>query len=263
MLSTRIKTALFVLVPVLFILWFGGLLLVLFSLAVYVAVNYEFYAFATRLARPRVVQLTLTSLLLPLGYLYDGLAGLSAALTLASMIVMTIIAMTVEAEKEKPEIMHLMAGAGLGICYPGLLGSMLVVASYAVDRDFIIWLIGIVIFTDTLAYFGGSLMGGAQLSPRISPNKTVSGALCGVVAAAMASLLLARLLSLPFDGSFLPIAYGILIGVMATLGDLVESLIKRAYDAKDMGRLLPGHGGILDRIDGLIFATPVLFLLNI
>lgn len=105
---------------------------------------------------------------------------------------------------------------------------------------------------DTAAYFGGRFLGKRKLFPRVSPNKTVEGA----VAAMFGSLLLAVLTAwlLPPPGLTVGGAFwlGLLFGVLSQSGDMIESMLKRAYDTKDSGWILPGHGGVLDRIDALV-----------
>jgi phosphatidate cytidylyltransferase len=110
---------------------------------------------------------------------------------------------------------------------------------------------------DTGAYFAGRLIGGPRFLTAISPSKTWAGAIGGLVAAtAVAAVLLWSLGRVPAEA----LALGPLIAIAAQAGDLVESMIKRAAGAKDSGRLFPGHGGILDRVDSLLFAGPVVYL---
>jgi CDP-diglyceride synthetase len=110
---------------------------------------------------------------------------------------------------------------------------------------------------DVAAYAVGSAFGRRKLLPHVSPGKTVEGTLAGIAASILTAVLLVNL----FDFSrWIGVAAGALVGVFAVLGDLVESAIKRVAAAKDSGALLPGHGGILDRVDSLIFVAPVLAL---
>jgi phosphatidate cytidylyltransferase len=112
--------------------------------------------------------------------------------------------------------------------------------------------------SDTAAYFTGRALGRHPLAPRVSPKKTVEGALGGLGGSLVAVPLLVALLGLPLA---LPLAalLGLLISLAGQLGDLVESGLKRMLDAKDSSRLLPGHGGLLDRADSLNFAVPLVF----
>ncbi|HTR86958.1 MAG TPA: phosphatidate cytidylyltransferase [Reyranella sp.] len=117
-------------------------------------------------------------------------------------------------------------------------------------RQTILWILFCVWATDTGAYFLGRLAGGVKLAPRISPSKTWSGLIGGMCFSAVVS----SACGLAFDlGETVPLAfYGVGIAVIAQIGDLIESAAKRAAGVKDSGRLIPGHGGLLDRIDGLI-----------
>ena len=111
--------------------------------------------------------------------------------------------------------------------------------------------------SDTFAYFVGSLVGSHKLAPRISPNKTVEGFLGSIVGTTAAALVVGGLI---FNFPFLQmIEAGILIAITATLGDLVESVIKRFARIKDSGFLIPGHGGVLDRFDSIFFTAPIFY----
>jgi phosphatidate cytidylyltransferase len=120
----------------------------------------------------------------------------------------------------------------------------------AYGRETIIWILACVWATDVGAYFIGSFAGGAKLAPSISPSKTWSGLVGGMCFSAVAS----AACGLVFDaGETLMLAVtGIAIAVVAQGGDLLESAAKRRAGVKDSGSLIPGHGGVLDRIDGLI-----------
>lgn len=118
----------------------------------------------------------------------------------------------------------------------------------------IFWLFAVVWATDIGAYFAGLGFGGPRLAPRISPHKTWSGLAGGVVCAAAVGAATAALLGLPH----LPrLAFlSALLALVAQAGDLWESMVKRRFHAKDSGTLIPGHGGLLDRLDGLMAAAP-------
>ena len=105
----------------------------------------------------------------------------------------------------------------------------------------------------------GRFFGGPKLAPAVSPNKTWSGAIGGLAAAMLVGLATAMLLA-P-GGASRAVAVAAMLGVMAQAGDLVESWIKRRFDVKDTSALIPGHGGLLDRLDGVIAAAPVAALL--
>ena len=114
---------------------------------------------------------------------------------------------------------------------------------------------------DTLAFFVGRSFGRHKLAPRLSPNKTVEGAVGGLSGSVFAVVAMQPWLGIS-PGQALVL--GILAGLSALLGDLTESALKRGFSVKDSGKVLPGHGGILDRFDGVIMTAPLIyiFLLN-
>lgn len=114
-----------------------------------------------------------------------------------------------------------------------------------------------VVAADSAAYFGGRAIGGAKLAPMISPSKTWSGALCGVTAGGIAGYAMGVLLGFP---SGIAALAGLVIADLSIGGDLLESWFKRRHNVKDSGRILPGHGGFLDRFDGYLIVLPVLYL---
>ena len=122
------------------------------------------------------------------------------------------------------------------------------------DRETALWLLLVVWATDSAAYAAGRLVGGWRLMPTISPNKTWAGLIGGIAGAALVGAAAGAVLGL--DARILAGA-GALLALVAQGGDLLESAIKRRFGAKDSGTLIPGHGGLLDRIDGLMTAAPV------
>jgi phosphatidate cytidylyltransferase len=112
----------------------------------------------------------------------------------------------------------------------------------------VFWVFVVTWATDILAYFAGRAIGGPKLAPRISPNKTWAGLLGGVVGAGLLGFAAAKWLQLDSPFTWL----GAPMGVIAQAGDLFESWVKRRAGVKDSGKILPGHGGVLDRLDGLL-----------
>ncbi len=113
--------------------------------------------------------------------------------------------------------------------------------------------------TDIAAYFGGRFMGGPKLNPWISPKKTWTGTIAGIGAGAVAAAGLAGAM-IPGAPLLLALAGGAGLGAASVVGDIVESAMKRGFGVKDSGTFIPGHGGVLDRLDGMIFATVALAL---
>jgi len=116
---------------------------------------------------------------------------------------------------------------------------------------------------DTLAYFGGRALGKHKLIPRVSPGKTVEGAIFGLLGGVLAAVLWSDFVLSPLGVGVsvgAAIAAGIVISIAAQVGDLAESLLKRDAGVKDSGTLLPGHGGVLDRFDALYFTVPIAYV---
>ena len=107
--------------------------------------------------------------------------------------------------------------------------------------------------SDSVAYYAGKGLGKRKLYTAVSPHKTIAGAVGSVAGGALCALLLSY--------AFIPLLIGIIIGVTTIIGDLVESMLKRDAGIKDSGVLIPGHGGILDKIDGVLFGGPILYFL--
>lgn len=129
------------------------------------------------------------------------------------------------------------------------------------SSNVVLWMFFVIWATDIFAFFSGKTFGGKKLAPKISPNKTWSGLAGGVGA----SMFIGLLSSVMFPGSiFFFIFISAILALIEQTGDLFESKIKRIFGVKDSGTIIPGHGGILDRLDGLMFAAPaVLFIVTI
>ena len=124
--------------------------------------------------------------------------------------------------------------------------------------DIMIYLFFIVSLTDTAAYFGGKNFQGPKLASKISPNKTISGALCGVLAVAIFSVFAYFFTK---EIGFLSFIFlSMFFSIISQIGDLFESWVKRKIKADDSGNIIPGHGGICDRVDGLLFVLPIAYL---
>jgi len=159
----------------------------------------------------------------------------------------------------------------VGVIYPALVTYMYPIRyhDYAIDAragTFLLMLpIALTWATDTGAYFVGRSMGRHKLIPSVSPAKTIEGAVGGVAIAILAAWLYVIFLLRPFAHlSMLPVGltvFAIIVSCTGQIGDLAESLFKRDAGVKDSSRLLPGHGGILDRFDSLLFVLPVAYVL--
>jgi phosphatidate cytidylyltransferase len=145
----------------------------------------------------------------------------------------------------------------LGVLYVGFLTPHIVLLRGAADGPrWLLFALFVAMASDSGAYFAGRAIGRHPLAPAVSPSKTVEGALGGLGGAALLAWI-ARWVFLPGLGHLEAVVLGLLISVLAQAGDLVESALKRAFGAKDSGWIIPGHGGILDRLDSILF--PVVF----
>jgi phosphatidate cytidylyltransferase len=129
------------------------------------------------------------------------------------------------------------------------------------DADVLLWMFAVIWATDIFAFFAGRSFGGPKLAPSISPNKTWSGLAGGVIA----SMLIGFMSSFMFQGGVLFFVFiSLFIALLEQASDLFESKIKRIFGVKDSGNIIPGHGGVLDRLDGMMFVAPlVLFLISV
>jgi phosphatidate cytidylyltransferase len=150
-----------------------------------------------------------------------------------------------------------------GIPYAGALGIAPVVLRFDSEGGFLamIFLFAIVWATDIVAYFVGRIVGGPKLMPHVSPKKTWSGALGGTLAAVGAAVVVAKGAALV--GLFAIAMLAVVLSVFAQGGDLFESFLKRKFGAKDSSHLIPGHGGLMDRLDGFVTASVVAALIGL
>lgn len=190
-----------------------------------------------------------------------GIAALP--LVLAIFVVATMVWYLAGVERTKP--LEGMSSTIFGFVWVGLLGSfagLLLAPSQYPDRHGIAFLLGAVVAVvgaDVGALAVGGWIGRRPLAPAISPNKTWEGAIGGAIVAVLASAFITGAVH-PWTPSK-AVVLGVVAAVLAPLGDLAESLVKRDLGLKDMGSILPGHGGLLDRFDGLLFVLPATYYL--
>ena len=156
-----------------------------------------------------------------------------------------------------------MSGALTAVFYVGLLFAALIhLATHSAGelsgRAFLL-LGAIVLLGDTGAYFMGKFLGRRKLYPTVSPKKTVEGSLGGVLGSLVGAVVF-KIAIAPGLGWLDVVAVAVPCSVLGQIGDLTESLFKRSYGVKDSGTILPGHGGVLDRLDGVLFAAPYMLL---
>ncbi|MBI2288347.1 MAG: phosphatidate cytidylyltransferase [Chloroflexi bacterium] len=255
MLKKRVITALWALPLAITAVWFDKPL-PWFSVLVAVCgllAAFEFYSLVTA---SKVTPLTYFGIVWTLLFIISPhfAVSLPTSLLLTSAVLISLIRLFFLAHKEQ-------AFAGWawtmgGILYIGwLLGYLVALRGLDDGRNWVFLTLFTTFAYDTMAFFTGRTWGKHQLAPRISPSKTWEGVIGGIIGAIIISLFFILPTPLSLDMNWQQaILLGILVSIFSQLGDLVESLFKRNMGAKDSGRLMPGHGGILDRIDSLIFA---------
>ncbi|MEE8369301.1 MAG: phosphatidate cytidylyltransferase [Dehalococcoidia bacterium] len=268
MLAQRVATALIGVPAILALIAWGGTLAFSIALgAVLAAAVLEFFAATdpapsgrSRILAPRPPALLgVAAVALLVAAAHNGTDWSSGALALAIALIFGLL------------ILQGDTGAGLrdwmwatgGVVYVGFLGSHLVLLRHLEDgRDWVLLAILAIWATDTAAYFVGRTLGRIHLTPNISPRKTLEGSLAGLIGGFGSVLLINWLIGPNVDlADILPIA--LLLPLVAQIGDLAESLIKRSAGVKDTGAIFPGHGGFLDRLDSILFAAPLVYYLVI
>ncbi len=256
-LKLRIASALVIGPAALAITWWGG---APFAILVIVASALMMNEWATIVMGPstaalRIGQLALVAVAVA-GAAFVGRFGGEAAFTVTAVVAGLGIASALSMKEARERLLgdDARRWAPWGALYAGLPSIALVALRDApIGAWLILYLFAVVWTTDIAAFFAGRAIGGPKLWARVSPKKTWSGALGGLAGAAAAGVLVAHLAGAPRLLPVLAISIGLSIASQA--GDLFESALKRKFGVKDSGRLIPGHGGILDRVDGLVSAA--------
>jgi phosphatidate cytidylyltransferase len=163
-----------------------------------------------------------------------------------------------------PAVFDIIAKQVLGVVYiPVSLCLLIFIKALDGGTFWIIWLLIVIFANDTGAFYTGTFFGKRAIAPNISPNKTIEGSLGGITTSMIVGFVFCQIFFNDLSLSFLTIPASFLLAVAGQIGDLFESAMKRVSNIKDSGRILPGHGGMLDRIDGLILAIPVLYVYRV
>ena len=207
---------------------------------------------------------TFSAAIIPVGT-YFGVGDLVfQAVFLVLMSILFIEAILVFRSKRQISFARIIIALFGGALIPLMLSSLVSLKTMPEGRLLVLLPVISAFLTDAGAYFSGKLLGKRRAFPLISPKKTVEGCIGGLVVGMAAMFIYGVVLVLTtFHGVvfWALILYGLIGGVLTELGDLAFSLVKREYNIKDYGRLLPGHGGMLDRFDSMIFTAPAIYLL--
>jgi phosphatidate cytidylyltransferase len=174
-----------------------------------------------------------------------------------------VAGLTLPLFKNDTQAPHWVGKQVLGLVYiPVFLSFLVLIRSGESGAQWIFWILCIVAAGDTGAFYSGTYLGRHKLCPWVSPKKTIEGSMGGLVANILIALLF-KMILLPSLATLPCIAFAVVIGIAGQVGDLFASEFKRSAGIKDSGTLLPGHGGFLDRLDALLFASPLAYLLKI
>jgi phosphatidate cytidylyltransferase len=272
MLGQRVATAAVGIPIILAVVFIGGILYVLVAAALLTVAALEFFAAsdpeahieapgASAPARRSMFNPRLPAIVAVCGIALmalaasEGLDYLTGAFVLSIAAVFLALVLKSDAETGLRDWTWTIAG----IAYVGLLGAHLVLLrDFPEGEDWLFFALFATFATDTFAYFTGKLWGRTRIAPRISPGKTLEGTIGGYAAGFVAVFVLEWVTEADMTLAETFLLAWVLPGV-AMLGDLAESLIKRGAGVKDASELVPGHGGLLDRMDSLLFTVPLVY----
>jgi phosphatidate cytidylyltransferase len=261
----RILTAIVALPILLFAVWSTNpyFFLALTAAALLLALA-EFYSLAAKVgAKPLQVPGYAAALVVVAAFVYG-----EASLAVAAVVALAVVSLGAGAFRpdEIKQSLLSVSTTVFGVVYIALLGGCLAgvrvvpdnAAAAHLSSKLLTTFFAFVMMSDTGAYYVGRAIGRRKLAPRVSPGKTVEGSIGGFAAAVVTGPL-CRMIFFPELPVAHALALGAAVGVIGQLGDLAESLLKRSAGVKDSGKLLPGHGGVLDRIDSILFCAPLLY----
>jgi len=272
-LTQRILTAIIGVPLLLLVFYFGSYYFLAFILLIVGFGSYEFFRLVDNknLDNKKIIGIVFC-IILPIGANF-GYLYFIFLFTLVSIFTLFI-------NLQKQDLSNTLIGAGtkfLGIVYIGWFLSHAILIRNINESVFpyidntnlknndigFFWIVFVVACTflnDSAAYFFGKYKGKIKLVPRLSPGKTVEGTVCGIFMALLCGMLINLIFSSPISYKW-SMLLGFVVGAVAVLGDLIESMFKRSVSIKDSGGLLPGHGGVLDRFDSLVLVFPVMYYL--
>jgi phosphatidate cytidylyltransferase len=267
-LTKRILVALFGIPTILVLTFLGGWYFFTLILIISLVAQLEFYAMQKKKDyQPQRINGIIAAILILLGYQTGEWNSIVIGIVIIFMLILAF-----EMFRHHENVVINVGITLVGILYiPTFLGTLIHTKSfvdttfssiqYAGFRYIMIILIAIWI-CDTFAYSFGMLLGKHKLNEKVSPNKTIEGGVAGLAGAILTLLIAKGLQVIPINW-ISAIVIGIMVGIFGQMGDLVESWFKRDAGVKDSSTILPGHGGMLDRFDSLLFLAPSLLILTI
>jgi phosphatidate cytidylyltransferase len=243
--------------------YFGKAYFLILILAIAILSYYEFYTLALNKQMYANLPVGILGILILVVNQYFHIFQV-----LDFIILFIVVLSIIELFRNKGSAIYNLGATLLGTFYIGLFaGSLISIRElyphintlYMRGGYIIISILAAIWICDTAAFYGGTKFGKHKLFKRVSPNKSWEGAVFGFLFAIL-SMILAKIIVLSFLSWYACILFGIIIGTIGQLGDLIESLMKRDAGVKDSSNFIPGHGGIFDRFDSLLFTAPVIFL---
>ncbi|HHW56581.1 MAG TPA: phosphatidate cytidylyltransferase [Clostridia bacterium] len=254
MLKTRIISAVIGLPILFFILIKGGTLLTIALVLISILGLNEFYN-ATKNIGVRPVKIFGYIATIVLYFLDGKIAGLDILVLIGMMLFFLFL--TNKKYNLKDYALTLM-----GIIYIPLLFMYIQKLRELPEGMYIVWFVFVVSWmTDTFAYFTGKFLGNHKLAPTLSPKKTIEGSIGGIIGSLISSFIFVWLFPQTNVSLYVAILIGLFGSIIAQCGDLIASFIKRNCYIKDFGNTIPGHGGILDRFDSILFVSPFIYFI--
>jgi phosphatidate cytidylyltransferase len=246
MFWTRVATSVVIAPVALGAVYYGFPVFQLFVALMAAAVIWEFVHIVGKAGFPPRAVLALWTTFVAI-----GLATTNMPLALAVLFAAWLVLLATDERGNRARL----SSTQTGLLYAGIPAVCLIAVREIGGAETVFWVLAVVWATDIGAYFAGRSIGGPKLAPAISPNKTWSGALGGALAAVITAVALATALGIP--SSLQSVLFALSLSVVSQIGDLAESRFKRVHGVKDSGTWMPGHGGVMDRVDGLWAATPL------
>lgn len=276
-MKTRVIVALIFVTIAAFCVYLGGWFLTGLIVLLSLIAEYEMLIVMSKKEPPMfgVINYVTTALILPVAY-YFNYFGLAPATGILTLFVFYFIALTIVTVIKGTDYFTSMGKTIIALIYPEVLFTFFILITLqdpmtisfpgftaSKSQFLVIMVVFAAAITDIFAMFGGMLFGRHKLAPQISPKKTVEGSACGFVFGTVLTTAFCWFLQGRFGLDYSLLKYILTISLMciaSQFGDLIASVVKRNMGVKDYGTILPGHGGIMDRLDSIIFIAPIAYL---